>query len=89
MTHAVIVYTANHCPYCVFAKQLLEKKGIPYDEIAIDKDDALREIMVEKSGRQTVPQIFINGQSIGGYDDLYALDRKGELDTLTTRKEHE
>lgn len=78
----VIIYSADHCPYCQRAKQLLSQKGVSYEEIRVDNDPSLREEMVEKSGRMTVPQIFINGQPIGGYDDLYALHSQGKLDEL-------
>ena len=78
----IIVYTTNYCPYCVKAKQLLLKKGVEFEEIDLTNDDAARMALVEKSGRKTVPQIFINNQHIGGCDDLYDLDAKGELDSL-------
>ena len=79
----IIVYTTNYCPYCVKAKQLLLKKGVEFEEVDLTDDDAARMKLVEKSGgRKTVPQIFINNQHIGGCDDLYALDTKGELDSL-------
>lgn len=77
------IYTTNYCPYCVRAKQLFDKKGAKYKEIDLTTDTAGREALVARSGgRKTVPQIFINGQHIGGSDDLYALDGKGELDKL-------
>lgn len=76
----VIIYTAPSCPFCARAKQLLEKKGLSYKEIRIEADTALREEMVAKSGRQSVPQIFINGQHIGGYDDLATLNSQNGLD---------
>ena len=78
----VIVYSSANCSYCTRAKQLLESKGIEYQEIRVDVDPQAREKMMEQSGRRTVPQIFINDQSIGGYDDLYALDKAGKLDAL-------
>lgn len=78
----VIVYSGSHCPYCVRAKQLLDRKGVAYTEIHVDEDPAQRKVMMEKSGRRTIPQIFINDQPIGGADDLMALDRSGELDKL-------
>lgn len=77
------IYTTPVCPYCVRAKQLLSQKGAAYKEIDVTRDDALREEVIAKSGgRRTVPQIFINGQHIGGFDDLSALDRAGKLDPL-------
>ena len=78
----VQVYTGPFCGYCRMAKQLLDRKGVPYDEIDVSGDDALREEMVRRSGRTTVPEIFIDGQPIGGYDELAALERAGELDAL-------
>lgn len=78
----VKIYTTVVCPYCVRAKQLLDRKKISYEEILVDAIPALREEMIRLSGRRTVPQIFINEQSIGGCDDLYALERAGELDKL-------
>lgn len=79
----VIIYTANYCPYCKRAKQLLEQKGVPFEEIDVTDSDALRAELTEKSGgRKTIPQIFIDGKHIGGCDDLYALDRQGKLDPL-------
>jgi glutaredoxin 3 len=76
MNH-VVIYTAAHCPYCDRAKQLLQKKGMAYTEIAVDTNDAEREIMIARSGRRTVPQIFIDDKPIGGCDDLYALYSDG------------
>ena len=79
----IVIYTTNYCPYCVKAKQLLIKKGVEFEEFDLTDSDEARIALVEKSGgRKTVPQIFINDQHIGGCDDLYALDAKGELDTL-------
>ncbi len=78
----IIVYSTTYCPYCVRAKQLLERKDVEYQEIMVDRDPSLMQEMMERSQRRTVPQIFINEQSIGGYDDLAHLDAKGELDGL-------
>lgn len=78
----VIIYTTKICPYCVMAKQLLAKKQIQYQEILLDEQPHLRDEMLNLSGRKTVPQIFINDRAVGGYDDLYALERAGELDKL-------
>lgn len=78
----IIIYTTHYCPYCIHAKQLLERKNLSYDEINIEDNDALRQEMMDKSQRRTVPQIFINDRHIGGYDDLKALDDAGELDTI-------
>ena len=78
----VIMYTSATCPYCTRAKTLLAQKNVAYKEIRVDEDPAQRDIMIEKSGRRTVPQIFINGTPVGGSDDLYALNKSGELDKL-------
>lgn len=78
----VRIYTSVSCPYCVQAKRLLDRKGVPYEEIDVTGDPDRRAEMIEASGRRTVPQIFIAEQSIGGFDELYALEQGGELDTL-------
>lgn len=78
----VTIYTSVSCPYCVQAKRLLGAKGVTYTEIDVTGDVALRQEMIRASGRRTVPQIFIAGQPIGGFDELYELDVSGELDTL-------
>lgn len=78
----VTVYSTTVCPYCVRAKNLLKQKGVAFEEINVE-DDAERAKMVERAGgRRSVPQIFIGNTHVGGCDDLYALDRKGELDAL-------
>ncbi len=78
----VTIYTKSWCPYCAAAKELLTRKGAAFDEIEISgKADLLRE-MVSRSGRNTVPQIFVGDRHVGGCDDLYALDSRGELDPL-------
>ena len=79
MSAEVIVYATRFCPYCMMARRLLKKKGIKFEEISVSGDNALWDEMEQKSGRNTVPQIFINGESVGGYDDIAALDRRGEL----------
>jgi glutaredoxin 3 len=79
----VEVYTTSYCPYCRLAKSLLKSKGVAFEEIDVSSDSALREKMIELSGgRRTVPEIFINGKIIGGYDELQALEDGGELDPL-------
>ncbi|MFZ0887486.1 MAG: glutaredoxin 3 [Candidatus Binataceae bacterium] len=79
----VEVYTTSYCPYCVGAKALLKSKGVAFDEIDVTEDAALREKMIELSGgRRTVPEVFVNGRIIGGYDELRALDSSGELDRI-------
>ncbi|MCC2110656.1 MAG: glutaredoxin 3 [Hyphomicrobiales bacterium] len=78
----VVIYTTSICPYCFRAKRLLEKKGVAYDEIDVGGDPAERAVMTERSGRYTVPQIFIGDRHVGGFDDLAELDMDGELDEL-------
>ncbi len=78
----VVIYTTEVCPYCQMAKQLLTAKGVAYQEVRVDQDAAIKDAMIAKSGRRTVPQIFINDQSIGGFDDLAALEKAGKLDVL-------
>jgi glutaredoxin 3 len=82
----VAIYTAAYCPYCVRAKRLLAQKGVSYREIDVTTDDALREKMIAASGRRTVPQIFIDGRPIGGYDELAALEQSGELDAMLSAR---
>jgi glutaredoxin 3 len=82
MAARVDVYTTTYCPWCVRAKQLLAHKGIAFAEIDVTGDDERRAWLVETTGRKTVPQIFIDGRAVGGYDDLAALDKRGELDRL-------
>ena len=79
----VTIYTKTWCPYCVAAKDLLEEKGIPFTEIEITGKPDLRDEMLAKArGRSSVPQVFIGERHVGGCDDLYALDARGELDAL-------
>ncbi|MEN9216146.1 MAG: glutaredoxin 3 [Gloeomargarita sp. HHBFW_bins_162] len=79
----VEIYTWRTCPFCIRAKALLNRKGIPFTEYAIDGDEVARSRMAERAGgRRSVPQIFINGQHIGGCDDLYNLERSGQLERL-------
>ena len=78
----VVVYLAGWCPYCQRARSLLSKKGVQVREIDVDDDPQLREEMIARSGRRTVPQIFIGEKHVGGCDDLLALDGHGELDRL-------
>ena len=83
----VIMYSTAYCPYCTRARSLLDSKGVRYKDIRVDEDIARREEMRVKSGRSTVPQIFINDQPIGGCDDLFALEEQGKLDLLLSNKE--
>ncbi|HZQ40858.1 MAG TPA: glutaredoxin 3 [Rhizomicrobium sp.] len=79
----VRIYTTPICPYCVRAKSLLTKKGAPFEEVDVFMDAGARDEMLAKSGgARTVPQIFIGDTHVGGYDELYALERAGDLDGL-------
>ena len=78
----VKIYTTQMCPYCVRAKKLLQKKNVPYQEIDVSWDDDARMQLMQSTGRRTVPQVFIGGTHVGGSDDLYALEQRGELDAL-------
>ena len=81
----MIVYSQPFCGYCVAAKRLLTEKGAAFTEVDVTFDSERRSEMLERSGgRRTVPQIFIDGRHVGGYDDLSALDQAGELDRLLT-----
>ncbi|AGY56256.1 glutaredoxin 3 [Gloeobacter kilaueensis] len=83
MKPTVEIYTWRFCPYCVRAKALLKQKNVAFTEYSIDGDEEARDRMAERAaGRRSVPQIFIEGRHIGGCDDLYALDRAGQLDPL-------
>ncbi len=80
---SIEIYTTPYCPYCIAAKELLQRKGVAFVEIDVARDRALRVRMVERAGgRTTVPQIFIGESHVGGCDDLYALDDAGGLDPL-------
>lgn len=83
MTQPVVtLYVSDWCPYCQRAKDLLTQKQLIFDEINVDDDAKFREEMTARSNRNTVPQIFIGDKHVGGCDDLFALDRSGELDRL-------
>lgn len=82
MTAAVTMYTTQFCPYCQQAKALLDEKSVEYTDIPVDGNPELRQQMMERSGRRTVPQIWIGDHHVGGFDDLWALQRQGQLDTL-------
>lgn len=81
MAH-ITLYTTSTCPYCHRAKYLLNKKKAEYTEIDVSRDPSLREEMVKRSGRTSVPQIFIDDYHVGGCDDLYDLDLENKLDPL-------
>jgi len=78
----VTVYSSRICPYCMMAKRLLSQKGVPYEEIMVDGNDQLRTELMQRTGRRTVPQIYVGDHHVGGFDDLAALDRAGRLDPL-------
>ena len=78
-TVVVTIYSTRVCPYCHAAKQLLSRRGIAFVEIDVSGDDARRKWLLERTGRRTVPQIFLGSDPIGGFDELEALDRTGEL----------
>ena len=81
----ILMYTSAVCPYCINAERLLRSKGVQdIEKIRIDLQPELRQAMMEKTGRRTVPQIFIDDRHIGGFDDLRALDLAGGLDPLLT-----
>ena len=83
----VEIYTTPTCPYCKAAKALLTRKGVSYQETDVSHDPQIRVAMTQRAGgRRTVPQIFINGQHVGGNDDLHALEDQGKLDGLLARK---
>jgi glutaredoxin 3 len=79
----VTMYSTASCPFCVRAEALLKSKGVnDIDKVRVDLDPARRQEMMDKSGRRTVPQIWIGSRHVGGFDELHALDRAGELDPL-------
>ncbi len=83
MSRHVVLYHTAMCPYCVRAERLLEAKGVTdIEKIRVDLDPEQRVIMMEKTGRRSVPQIYIGDTHVGGFDDLYALDQAGRLDAL-------
>jgi len=82
----VTIYSSDYCPFCVRAKQLLTAKNVAFNEIRVDGERELRQEMMEKSGRHTVPQIWIGETHVGGCDDLYALEREQKLDALLAQQ---
>lgn len=79
------LYSSRWCGFCMRAKMLLDSKGVEYNEIDVDQDSALRAQMMQRSSRRTVPQIFIDEVHVGGCDDLFALERSGQLDELLAK----
>ncbi len=82
----VKIYTAGRCSYCDWSKQLLNDKEVSYTEVRVDVDAEAREALIEKTGRTSVPQIFIGETHIGGYEELVAINEKGDLDNLLAEK---
>ena len=79
----IVMYTTGSCPYCVMAEKLLRAKGVAeLEKVRVDLEPARRDEMMSRTGRRTVPQIYIGERHVGGYDDLAALDRAGQLDPL-------
>lgn len=83
MKHApILMYATQYCPFCIAARRLLEERGLSWTEIAVDAEPEKRSEMMARSGRHTVPQIFIGDTHVGGFDDLNALDQEEGLDAL-------
>ncbi|MEZ2743737.1 glutaredoxin 3 [Halopseudomonas bauzanensis] len=78
----ITIYSSNYCPFCIRAKQLLDSKGVSYNEILVDGKPDVRAEMARLAGRTSVPQIWINDTHVGGCDELTALERAGKLDTM-------
>lgn len=78
----VTIYRTNYCPYCDMAERLFDSLGVDYDEIDVTDDAEKREELVDKTGMRTVPQVFIDGESVGGYDEVRALHDSGELESM-------
>ncbi len=82
-TVQVRMYSTGVCPYCIMAERLLQSKGVDHiEKVRIDLDPVQRDLMMQQTGRRTVPQIYINDQHVGGFDDLTVLDRSGKLDEM-------
>ncbi len=85
MAAVVLMYSTRVCPYCRLAEALLTRKGVAFEKILVDEDPLRRTEMVQRTGRRTVPQIFIGTTHVGGYLEMAQLDRNGELDELLTQ----
>jgi len=79
---AVTMYSTQFCPYCIRARQLLESKQVEFTDIAVDAEPQLRSEMMQRSGRRTVPQIWVGDTHVGGFDDLWRLEQQGQLDPM-------
>ena len=82
MSAKVTMYSTRFCPFCIRARSLLGSKGVAYEEIDVGSDSSQWQKMQALSGRDTVPQIFINEEAVGGYDDIALLERQGKLDAM-------
>lgn len=82
---SIKLYTTNYCPYCRAAKALLKSKQVPFEEINVEDDPEKRDWLAQVTRQRTVPQIFVNGQPIGGFEELKQLDQTGELDRLLAK----
>jgi len=82
MTKKITVYTTDYCPFCHAAKQLLTTKGVEFTEVNVEDDDVKRRWLFERTGQRTVPQIFVEDKSYGGFEDIQDLDQKGELNKI-------
>lgn len=78
----VTIYTTDYCPFCRAAKELLNRKGIPFEEINVEDDDKKRAWLAQTTGQHTVPQIFVEDKSLGGFEELQRLEREGTLDKI-------
>jgi glutaredoxin 3 len=85
MSPPVVMYTTGWCPYCARARKLLESKGVAFEEFDVEAQPDKRAEMQTRSGRRTVPQIYVGDQHVGGCDDLYALEEAGKLEALLGR----
>lgn len=88
-TSSIVMYSTRFCPYCVRARGLLQSKGWAYEEIAVDMDPVRRGEMTDRSGRHTVPQIWIGETHVGGCDELFRLEVSGQLESLVTGASNE
>lgn len=79
---SIVMYSRATCPYCLAARRLLKNKQLEWSEISIDEEPHRRDEMIERSGRRTVPQIFVGDHHVGGFDDLNAMDKAGQFDQL-------
>ena len=81
-SHAIVMYSTTRCPFCTAARNLLSSKNVNWTEVSLDTEPDKRAEMISRTGRRTVPQIFIGDEHIGGFDDLDALDQEGALDRM-------